>query len=338
MTPPLAVRRICLDVLQRNASAAELAAFAVKTPAEIARNLLASEEAMAVWLEEELLYFLLLDNFRPTNDAVLGLPKRLHTRRVDVRTAAAEILLSTGFSLRNPGNDTFVTVVLEQCLGLSVQDQKNAALLQAGKKVYDGYATRFLGGTGKTQADVVKLAIADRRYARYLLDRHHRRLFALPLLSSAESTVDILHAQPSAFFDVLQQWLSDERYLDPKRPRRDLTNHQFGRSLYFDLLARTPTYDELRMVRNALLAMADPAPLRAVLVKIILDSGRAQLPAPPTRDTTAAFVQQCFTTYLRRDATPAEVESFGKELWANQTPNPGLLVRALVGSAEYASY
>ena len=158
MAAPQLVRRIALDVLQRTPTAEEVAQAAPRAPIEVAQRMLGTLEAMEVWLEEELLYFLLLDNFRPTTPNVAALPRLLHERRTDVRAAQAEILLSTAFSLRNPGNDTFVTVVLEQCLGLEVQDRRNAAVLEAGKRAYDGYATRFLGGVGRSQADVVKLA------------------------------------------------------------------------------------------------------------------------------------------------------------------------------------
>jgi hypothetical protein len=341
--PPLLVRRIALDVLQRPPTAAEAAAWSAKVPAELATELLATEEAMACWLEEELLYFLLLDNFRPTGDGVASLPARLQARRTDVRGATAEILLSTGFSLRNPGNDTFVTVVLEQCLGLEVQDRRNAPLLEAGKKVYDGYATRFLGGTGATQADVVRLALADRAFSRHLLDRHHRRLFAQPLPARASALVDLVHASPRAFFDVLAQWLASEGYTDPGRPRRPLSHQQFARSLYQDLLGRLPTYEEHRMVRNALLAMADPAPLRAVLVKVMLDSGRCKLPAAPAHAAAQDFgredfVRECFVRYLRREATAEEVAAFTSELAGGPSDRVGLVVRTLVASPEYASY
>lgn len=338
MTSPALTRRIALDVLQRNPTAAEVAAAAERAPADLARSLLGTREAADVWLEDELLYYLLVDNFRPAGTAVQTLPERMLAGKVDIRDATAEILLSTSFSLRNPGNDTFVTVVLEQCLGLEVQDERNKALLAQGKRVYDGYATRFLGGEGRTQADVVKLALADRRFAHHLLDRHHRRLFGTPLPREESATVDIVHAQPRAFRDVLVAWLSSDRYTAPDRPRRALSHHQFARSLYLDLLGRTPTYEELRMVRNALLSMADPAPLRAVLVKIVLDSPRAKLPPAPARDEAAAFVRQCFATYLRREPSPEEIQRCADELWRGQQPNPAVLVRALLGSAEYGSY
>jgi hypothetical protein len=338
MASPALIRRLCLDVVQRNPTPAEVRGFATQSAAAIATALLGTQEAMEVWLEDELFYFLLLDNFRPTNQGVQTLPKRLRERRVDVRGATTEILLSTGFSLRNPGNDTFVTVVLEQCLGLEVQDRKNAPLLEAGKKVYDGYATRFLGGTGQSQADVVKLAVADPRFVETLLDRHRRRLLGAGLTKADRATVDIVHAGPAHFFDVLAQWLASDAYAAEQRAARTLTHVQFARSLYIDLLERTPTYEELRMVRNAMLSMADPGPLRAVLVKLILDSGRAKLPPLGAREQHAEFVAQCFRTYLRRDPTGAETQTFTSVLGEQQPANPALVVRALLGSAEYSSY
>lgn len=338
MMSPRLLRRICLDVLQRTPTPAEVKAYAAGDVADVARSLLATQEAMEVWLEEELFYFLLLDNFRPTNLAVLDLPRRLRLRQVDVRTAMGEVLVSTGFTLRNPGNDTFVTVVLEQCLGLEVQDRKNAHILEAGKRVYDGRSTRFLGGTGKSQVDVIRLTLADPRCTRHLLDRHHRRLFAATLPAQAEAQVAAVHAAPAAFFDVLIAWLASARYADEQRPARPLSHHQFARSLYLDLLGRAPTYDEVRMTRNAMLAMADPAPLRAVLVKIMLDSGKARLPVRGPADTDAAFVERCFATYLRREPTASEAEAFATTTPGSPTPPASRIVRALLTSTDYATY
>ncbi len=331
MMSPRLLRRICLDVLQRTPTPAEVNAYATADVAEVARSLLGTQEAMEVWLEEELFYFLLLDNFRPTNLAVLDLPRRLRLRQVDVRTAMGEILVSTGFTLRNPGNDTFVTVVLEQCLGLEVQDRRNTHVLEAGKRVYDGRSTRFLGGTGKTQVDVIKLTLADPRCTRHLLDRHHRRLFTAGLPAEAEAQVAAVHAAPATFFDVLGGWLASPRYADEQRMSRSLSHHQFARSLYHDLLGRAPTYDEVRMTRNAMLAMADPAPLRAVLVKIMLDSGKARLPVRGPAETDAAFVARCFATYLRRQPTADEAEAFAASPASR-------IVRALLTSTDYTTY
>ena len=90
-------------------------------------------------------------------------------------------MLSTGFSLRNPGNDTFVTVVLEQALGLTVQDRKVTRILEAGKRMYDGKRTKLFGVQGRSQSDVIRIVLQRPEFSRHVLDRHHRRLFELPL-------------------------------------------------------------------------------------------------------------------------------------------------------------
>src|SRR5262249_32629215 len=125
------LRRLALDTLGRTPSLAEAEAFLDAPVEAVAKRLVTSLEAMSVFVEEELFYFLLLDNFRPKTESIAALPKRLAEGKATAHDALAEILLSTGFSLRNPGNDTFVTVVLEQCLGLTVQDQKSKPTLEA---------------------------------------------------------------------------------------------------------------------------------------------------------------------------------------------------------------
>ena len=119
---------------------------------------------MRRWLEEELFYFLLLDNFRPRTRAIAAIPEGLRTGESTAHQAIGEILLSTGFSLRNPGNDTFVTVVLEQCLGLAVQERRHKATLEAGKRMYDGEKARLLTrhDTRRTPGKVVQRCFARR--------------------------------------------------------------------------------------------------------------------------------------------------------------------------------
>ena len=65
------------------------------------------------WLEEQLYYFLLVDNFRPTSQRVLDAPGDLSKGKIGAREALHRIVLSASFDRRNPGPDTFVTVVME---------------------------------------------------------------------------------------------------------------------------------------------------------------------------------------------------------------------------------
>lgn len=333
--PPL-LRRLCLDTLGRTPSAAELGAF-VGSPVDAAvPRLLRSLEAMTVFVEEELFYFLLLDNFRPKTEAIAALPKRLSESKATAHDALAEILLSTGFSLRNPGNDTFVTVVLEQCLGLVVQDARTKPVLEAGKKLYDGKKGRFLGSDGESQADVVKIVLAQEGFTRFLLERHRKRVLGQGLGKGDDELVARVQRAPAEFFVVLAEWLASETYEAALAKKKPKTDHQFIRGLYMDLLARTPTYEELRNMRNALQAMAEPAPLRAVVAKVILDSGKAKLPECE-KGKEGAFVAACFTRFLGREPGQEEGPAFAKAL-AEGKATPVHVVRALVGSAEYQFY
>jgi hypothetical protein len=124
-----------------------------------------------------------------------------------------------------------------------------------------------------------------------------------------------------------------EQALAQKKPKSD---HQFIRGLYEDLLQRIPTYEELRNMRNALQAMAEPAPLRAVVAKVILDSGKARLPELE-KGKEHEFVVECFLRYLGRQPGQLEAPAFEKSL-ADGQAKPVHVVRALVGSAEYQLY
>lgn len=331
------VRRLSHDVLHRSPRGIEVRSLAGMPVDRVAEHCTQRLEAMQQWLEEELFYFLLIDAFRPRTAAIEALPERLRSGAADARAAIAEIVLSTSFSLRNPGNDTFVTVLLEQCLGIEVQSRENRKTLATGKRIYDGEPGRFLGRDARTQADLVRIVLEDELFARHLLDRHHRRLFGagldeLPKGDAATVTARV-HEAPAAFFDVLAEWLASERYVAGVAIKKPRTDRQFVRSLYMDVLEREPTYDEIRNVRNALQSMADATPLRAVMVKLVLGSREAKLPALGD-DGPEAFVRDCFVRYLGRQPGQSELAGFVAAL-AEPGTDPSLVVRALLASPEY---
>lgn len=86
-------------------------------------------------------------------------------------------------------------------------------------------------------------------------------------------------------------------------------------------------------MRNALQSMADPAPLRAVFSKLLLDSKTAKLPSPAGA-SPAEFVRGCFLRYLGREPTQAETAEFTTVL-AESGADHALVVRALLTSVEY---
>ena len=183
------LRRLHHDVVNRPPSPAELGALQGMPLDRVSKQVWRRREAMEEWLEEELYFYLLIDRFRPRTPAIEDLPDRLARGRASARDATAEILLSTGFSLRNPGNDTFVTVVLEQCLGMKVQERKGAAELEAGKQMYDGRTAKLCGQEGSSQSDIVRIALGQDAFRARLLDRHHQRFFGRPMKSRGDKFV-----------------------------------------------------------------------------------------------------------------------------------------------------
>lgn len=329
------LQHLAFDVLQRSLRPTEQRAYLDAELAVVVPRLLQNQEAMVAWFDEEIFYFLLLDNFRPTGATIEQVPTRLQKGELTARDAIGEILLSTGFTQRNPGNDTFVTVVLEQCLGYQVQDSKVKPVLAAGKQIYDGKKGRFLGVDGQNQADLLRIVLGHVDFARHLLDRHHQRLFGAPL-GKDDAVIARVHGDWKQFFPVLGEWLQSEAYVTLAQKKRPKTERQFLRGLFQDLLERTPDHDELRNLRNALQSMADPTPLRAVLAKILLDSGKAKLP-PCEPGSEDVFVRDCFHRYLARQPNDAELAKFVAALQKDGA-NPGHIVRALVGCPEYQLY
>src|SRR5262245_16609640 len=129
------VRRMYVDLGGRPPLRSELAEGLRLSTEELATKLVTSLEHHALWYEDELFYFLLLDDFRPADERLQAIPKRLQSGEMSVRDGIGEIVRSQWFTARNPGNDTYVTVLLEQLLGIVVQ--KEPGLLEAGKKMYD---------------------------------------------------------------------------------------------------------------------------------------------------------------------------------------------------------
>ena len=334
VTPRL-LQRVCYDVLARGPTESERRSYVGADVATLIERLLRSREAMAEWFEAQLFYFLLLDRFRPGGESIERIPARLQKGELDARAAIAEILLSTGFSLRNPGNDTFVTVVLEQCLGYRVQDKSTLPILEAGKRAYDGKKAKFLGQEVSSQSDLVQAVLAHGDFVRAMLDRHRVRLLGEPLPKNAPEPARV-QQDFAQFFVVLGEWLSSDAYAQALAIRRRKSERQFLRGIYNDLLERAPTLDELRNLRNAMTAMADPAPLRSVLAKVILDSPQAKLPTR-TVGEESEFVRGCFLRYLAREPQAEELGTFAGAL-TQAGASPQQIVRAIVGSLEYQTY
>jgi len=338
-SPALDARRlrcVWLDLFDRPPYAAERAEWAGRDEAELLDDAFGREELWQSWLEEQLYYFLLVDNFRPAAERVTSLPAELCQRKVGVREALHRIALSPSFDRRNPGPDTFVSVVMEQLLGMTVQDTERE--LAVGKRVYDGATGRFLGRTGSGQSDVVRIAIEDRRCLETLLSREHRRLLRIePAPADLRRWAIALERDPLCYPDVLREWLLSDAYTRRLEGRAPMPNRLFVRALFVDLTDRLPDSDELQRLQNALDALADARPLRAVLARLLLDSGKARVPERDGVPDAKAWISGLFERLLGRPASEHELSTFATS-FADPACHPTTVVYAIVSHPQYQTW
>jgi hypothetical protein len=326
-------RALFLDLMGRTPTEEELARWAALPAEKRVDDLLGSADAWRTWFDEEAFYFLLIDQFRPVSDRLAAVPERMAKGDIGFREAHREFALSPEFNARNPGNDTFVTVVLEQFLGVEVQKQPKA--LEAGKKMYDGVLGRLFNEKGDSQSDVVRIVLAQPACADVFLRRMEQRYLGEELPKAEhEATLSLLASDGRRFKDVLREWLLSERYAGASRAPRPKNDRQFIRSLFVDLLGRPPAYEEFRNMRNALQAIADPKPLRGVLAKVLLDSGAVMAPSGKTPEDQ---VIELFRRLLGRDPERRELLVYADALRKPKT-TWRLAAMALLTSPHYQYY
>ncbi len=199
-------RELFLDLMGRTPTEDELARWAALPAEQRVDKMLASPDTWRNWMDEEAFYFLLIDQFRPVSDRLAAVPERLAKGETTFREVHHEFALSPEFNARNPGNDTYVTVLFEQFLGMEVQKQPR--VLDAGKKMYDGTLTRIFDVKGDSQSDVVKITLAQPAYVDVFLKRMELRYFGEPLPKSEhDATLSILASDAGLFRQILRDWL-----------------------------------------------------------------------------------------------------------------------------------
>lgn len=330
------LRSVFLDVFRRPPLEVERSAWIGRPRSELIDSVLLTQEFWQSWLDEQLYYFLLIDNLRPTTEGVREIPALLAGDKIEVLEALHRICLSASFDRRNPGPDTFVTVVMEQLLGLEVQ--KNARELEIGKKIYDGTRGTFLGRLGSSQADVVHIALEDRRALRHLLQREYERwMRRLAPGQDLSAWTETLQREPLAMRAVLREWLRSKEYEARLETRLPQPNRLFVRALYVDLLARVPDEGEAERLRGALDGLANSGPLRSLVARLILDSGKAPIPERESILDAGAWIRGLFERLLGRSPSEKELATF-VEAYADPACRPETVVYAIVSHPEYQTW
>lgn len=330
------LRSLALDLLGRPPLFAEWQRWRTLTRTRLLEELLGSPAFWAHWFDEQLYYFLLVNNFRPAQERLLATPAELAEKRLDAREAIHRIALSSSFDQRNPGADTFVTVVMEQLAGLEIT--KNQRELEIGKKVYDGAPGNFLGSAAQSQADVVRNAVASRTFVQHLLRREYERLVrAKPEAQELAAWCARFEKDPRCFLELVRGWLESPAYAARLARGVPLENRAFARALFVDLADRLPKFEESEPLREALDSLADSGPLRSITARLLLDSGKLALPARKDLADATAWVRTQFLRLFGREAAENELAEFAKVLGEPDARLETVLY-ALVSSPEYNRY
>lgn len=329
-------RGVFFDLRGRGPTPGELGRAVGREPEAMVDAMLTDPATWQAWLDAELYYYLLIDRFRPVSDRVLALPALLASGEANFRDATREILVSAEFNVRNPGNDTFVTVVLEQLMGMVVQDEPK--VLATGKKMYDGIKIRFMGQLGNTQSDIVRIIMEQPEFTQVFVKRNYARIFGRPMDGAAAlEAAQRLRDDPDSFRPLLREWLLSREYRMRTAIPRAKNDLVFIRTLFTDLLRREPTFEEFRNMRNAFLALSDPAPVRNVLAQLLLESPDAHVPTKESLTRPDDWVRRQFLDLLGREPTDAERDTFVTTL-GEYGCEPRTLLLALVTSPHYQYY
>jgi hypothetical protein len=331
------IRRLHLDLKWRTPRLAEIEQWYDQPHEKMVDALLKDPEVWSIWYEQQLFYFLLLDRFRPKQGRVVTIPERLARAEIPVPIALREIIASTYFNDRNPGNDTFVTVVLEQCLGMVVQERRNKRTLDGGKKMYDGYKAKIFKQKGASQSDFVRIVFRQEQFFRHLIQRTWEVLHGTKIpKAELEKAASRFATDPWAFQPILKEWLTGEEYVRGAETARTKGEIPYVRGLFVDALGRVPTYEELRNVRNAFLSLADPTPIRLVMGRVLLESNQARMPESVLESDK--FVKEQFLRLFARPASARELETFVGALKKDPNVTPRTVLWTLISSPEYQTY
>ena len=297
---------------------------------------LSSVEFWQNWLDEELYYFLLVENFTPTSERVLKIPEVLAAGKIGVRDALHSIAICASFDRRNPGNDTFVTVVMEQLLGVTVQ--KIPRELEIGKRLYDGARGTFLGHTGSSQADVVRIVVEDKRSLQHFLRRECERLLRCePEARDVAQWKRQIGRTGRKYSELLRTWFLSENYERRLATRQPQPNRIYVRSLFVDLIDRLPDESESQRMRNALDGLADAGPLRSVIARLLIDSGQVVLTKKEEIENPTQWIGSLFVRFLGRAARQEELAAF-VHAFHDPECRPETVVYAIVSHPEYQTW
>ena len=121
------------------------------------------------------------------------------------------------------------------------------------------------------------------------------------------------------------------RRLEEQHP---LSNRAFVNALHVDLLGRMPTRAEAEPMREALDGLGDSAPLRSILARLLLDSGRVKVPSKGELSSRRDWAASLFPRFFGREAAEVELDAICEAL-DEPSCQPSTILYALLSHPEY---
>lgn len=138
------------------------------------------------------------------------------------------------------------------------------------------------------------------------------------------------------------------------RTPRERSNAQFIKAVYADLIGRsTEAYnlditagantlslplDEQQILESYLGGLGDSRAARAILVAGMVEHEEVDIPEKSEVSDVEAFITDQFRTFLGRDPSIYELETFTSEWASDSSVNPKTVIRALIASREYQTF
>jgi hypothetical protein len=181
----------------------------------------------------------------------------------------------------------------------------------------------------------VKICVESKEFAREFIAREYARMLHRDGPKKSLATWSrAFHKEPAGYRELVRAWFTSEEYMTRLREQHPLSNRAFVNALHVDLLGRMPTKDEAEPMREALDGLGDSAPLRSILARLLLDSGRASIPSKAELTNRRVWTASLFPRFFGREATIVELDAVCGAL-DEPSCQPSTILYALLSHPEY---
>jgi hypothetical protein len=306
----------------------------------------------------------------------LGIPAMLNNRKITWVEALRQVLHGVYFHAKNYGDEDYPRGLWFALYGADILDEPIPAnkdpILEIARNMYtegkiledpnelkDPKAKKkpvakkvakewpLFGKNGKNRADLLDICLAQPRFVETFVRRVYKRYTGMdPTQAEVDTSVKMLQEgwKPrkegtranEALPQVVAMWCTGDRYLAKLREYRRKNDAAFIRTLYVDLLNRTPEFHEFWGAYRIIRSLSDNEPLRSIVATMMVDSDESDIPtkAEIVRDE---WIKETLMKLYCRAPKGAEVQGLDVIL-RDAACTTKTLVRALVTHPEYQFY